>query len=381
MAKVSSTEPPRPPAADPDAERDASVEGGRPESTVLRSDAGRPWPPPGPDTAWWRGEMEAPPSPVPPTAPGTATALTKPEETSTWAAAPKPPTPAQRLAPRRSTPPDARAEPPSPEPPPEEPDAAPESSSTNVGPSGFPLRTPVGWGGPVVHRTTPPESTDLSVRLGTDSISAFFEADVFHPPRADDAWRTGESRAPSGRHPTRPPSAPSATATNQHRGKDPRSPVAGLLGLLLFAFLAAFLAWFSAYPLWLSLGHGRTGTAIVTRCPVAGPDKRCADFEAADNSFTAHVTLIGPDGMHAVSGIRVAARVVSPDGSIAYAGDEPGLFLRWVPSLVLLLLCGFGIAWATGAGRLPTRRTRWLARLGSLAVPVLLLVGMLAVTW
>jgi hypothetical protein len=49
--------------------------------------------------------------------------------------------------------------------------------------------------------------------------------------------------------------------------------------------------------------------------------------------------------------------------------------------IALVLLCGLGIGWATGAGRLGTRRARLIGYVISLAGPLLFVVGALAVTW
>jgi hypothetical protein len=70
--------------------------------------------------------------------------------------------------------------------------------------------------------------------------------------------------------------------------------------------------------------------------------------------------------------------MVNQHGSTAYAGS---LYLRWMPSVVLLLLCGFGIAWATGASRLPRRAARATAWSISLLAPMLLLIGLMAATY
>jgi hypothetical protein len=169
--------------------------------------------------------------------------------------------------------------------------------------------------------------------------------------------------------------------TPRRRRKPPRSPAVGLIGLLLFTFIATFFAWFSAGPLWLSLGHSQHGVATVANCPVAGIDKRCARFTADGGSFTATVTLLGPAGARAADGATIPAEMVSRSNTIAYAGDPTSLYLRWIPGLMIVLLCGFGIAWITGSYRLPRRRSRFVAVAMSLAGPILIALGMLAVTW
>ena len=51
---------------------------------------------------------------------------------------------------------------------------------------------------------------------------------------------------------------------------------------------------------------------------------------------------------------------------------------RWV---ALVVLCGLGIAWATGAGRLETPRARLTAYAMSVGGPLVLAAGVLAVAW
>ena len=77
-------------------------------------------------------------------------------------------------------------------------------------------------------------------------------------------------------------------------------------------------------------------------------------------------------------GTKVPARMVSPTGSAAYVGSAAP---RWVPSLLAVLLCGLGIAWLTGGYRLPGRRRKLFVFGLSLAGPLLIVAGMLAVTW
>lgn len=170
-------------------------------------------------------------------------------------------------------------------------------------------------------------------------------------------------------------------STGPRHRKPPRRPALGLPALIVFAFAAAFFAWVSATPLLLTLGHARAGTATVASCDVHGISRQCAQFSAADRSFTTAVTLLGPAADQARTGQKLAAVVVSPRSSLAYAGDRTDLVVRWVPGLVLLLLCGFGIAWATGALRLSGRRAKVVALIGSFGGPALLLIGMLAVAW
>jgi hypothetical protein len=171
--------------------------------------------------------------------------------------------------------------------------------------------------------------------------------------------------------------------------KAPRRPASGLAILLVLALLGAFFAWVTAEPLWLAVGHGDRGTATVTRCTGGGVGQRCVgEFTAAGGAFTTEeVSLLGVGGDDRRSGATVPARMVSAEhaesGPLprAYVGDMVGLHLRWGIGLVLILLCGVGIAWATGALRLADRRSRRRAVLASLAAPLLLMIGFLAATW
>jgi hypothetical protein len=73
--------------------------------------------------------------------------------------------------------------------------------------------------------------------------------------------------------------------------------------------------------------------------------------------------------------------MVSAGGRIAYAGNPAALHLRWVLGITLVVLCGLGIGWVTGAGRLADRRARTAGYATSVAAPLLLLIGMLIVSW
>ncbi len=164
--------------------------------------------------------------------------------------------------------------------------------------------------------------------------------------------------------------------------KAPRRPAAGLPFLVVFALAATFFAWVSAEPLWLDLGHGDRGTVTVTRCTGDGVGQRCVGrFVAAGDRY-----VVGSVGLTAAptsarrAGSAVAARMVSADAKLAYAGTESGLHLRWGVGLALVLLCGFAIAASSGAWRL-----RGGARYGVIGVsllgPALLTAGMLAIAW
>jgi hypothetical protein len=207
------------------------------------------------------------------------------------------------------------------------------------------------------------------------ALTLFFESTAF-PPVAERSWPAQVARVHDGAH----GDAPMPTVTRK-KVRDPRSPAVGLVTLVIFAFIATFFAWFSAGPLWLTLGHAHQGHATVADCPVAGIDKRCADFTADGNAFTAEVTLLGPAGEQASRGATIPAEMVSRSATMAYAGNESSLYFRWIPGLAIVLLCGFGIAWSTGSFRLSGRRARTITMLASIAGPILVAAGMLAITW
>jgi len=218
------------------------------------------------------------------------------------------------------------------------------------------------------RRRTLPVPVPVQVPAHGDSLDDF---DFF----------SGEpDRIPAAFTPDRRPEPVHTGRPHRHR-KRPRRPAFGLPLLLVFALAAAFFAWVSATPLLLTAGHGARGVATVATCSVHGLDRSCAEFVAADKSFSAAVTLLGPASNHAKAGQKIDAQMVSRGSSLAYAGNNADLLLHWIPGVVLIVLCGFGIAWATGAFRLADRRTRSLALLGSFGGPTLLFVGMLAYAW
>ncbi len=161
--------------------------------------------------------------------------------------------------------------------------------------------------------------------------------------------------------------------------RGPRRPAGGLAALLLLALVATFFAWVSAEPIWLAVGHGETGVASVTRCSGDGIGQRCIGTFSSDGRIVRAVKVLGAAG-HV--GAAVPARMVNLAGDHAYAGAAGWtLHLRWTIGVVLTLLCGLGIASATGARRLETARARRRAVLLSLAAPVLLLIGFLAAAY
>lgn len=172
---------------------------------------------------------------------------------------------------------------------------------------------------------------------------------------------------PGQRRPPRPP-------------KPQRHPAVGLAGSIALTLVASFFAWVSAEPMWLAFGHGQRGAATVTACTGSGLGQQCrGEFAPADGSYTAwDIRLAGIGADERAAGSRVPARMVGPHGSTAYAGTGTGpLHLRWSLGLVMILLCGAGIGWASGALRLPDRRSRRGASLLSLAGPLLIAAAFL----
>ncbi|WP_412540598.1 hypothetical protein R8Z50_33165 [Longispora sp. K20-0274] len=189
------------------------------------------------------------------------------------------------------------------------------------------------------------------------------------PPEVDHAFwpDTSNAAAPPQRARIKPP-------------KDYRRPALGLPLLVVFALCAAFFAWVSAEPFWLALGHGDRGTLTVTECAGSGLAARCEGRFAATGFSVEKAALAGTADDEHHTGDQLTAVMVSGTSKFAYAGDATGLHLRWAIGFGLLLLCGAGIAWATGALRLHGR-ARVTVLLLSLGAPLLLLLGNLALTW
>jgi hypothetical protein len=156
----------------------------------------------------------------------------------------------------------------------------------------------------------------------------------------------------------------------------------GIPALIVLGLVAAFVAWVSAEPIWLALGHGERGTATATQCFLEGVPYECVTFTAAGGRYVAEdVTLVGTEHRSLQPGTSVSAEMVSPRSSRAYAVDTTGLLLRSAAGLVVLLLCGLGAVWATGATRLEPPATRRPAFLACLGAPLLLTLGFLAAAW
>jgi hypothetical protein len=174
--------------------------------------------------------------------------------------------------------------------------------------------------------------------------------------------------AVTNRRQVRPPPAPKRGRHTQPT----RHPAVGLAGMLLCALLAAFVAWVSAEPVWLAVGHAEAGTVTVTKCT----DGRCTGTFTGDGFTRTGVPVMGAAP---APGATAPARMTSVRGTRAYVDVDATA--RAATGLALLILCGLAIARVTGARRLPTPRTRVAATAASLAAPLILLAGMLATTF
>jgi hypothetical protein len=151
--------------------------------------------------------------------------------------------------------------------------------------------------------------------------------------------------------------------------------VVGLTALVLFGLVALFFGWVSADPFWLAAGRGSEGTVTVTRCDAG----QCVGkFTTA--GFTADgVALSGVSPADRETGATAPARMLASDRTWAYAGPAWALHLRWALGLAVVLLCGAGVAVATGTRFLRPlgRRATFGGRLLAVAGPLLLFAGML----
>jgi hypothetical protein len=193
-----------------------------------------------------------------------------------------------------------------------------------------------------------------------------------------DAWPTPPMRLgrPRGRHPER-------TEPVRTLPPPPRRPRVGLAALVALALVGSFFAWVSAEPLWLAVGRGDAGVATVARCTGGGVAQRCAgDFAAADGTYvTEGIRLLGVTTDQRTEGTELSARMVGSDSGTAYVGGGTVMTLRWALGLALVLACGVGIVWASGALRLEDRRSRRRAALAGFFAPLLVTVGFLAATF
>jgi hypothetical protein len=214
----------------------------------------------------------------------------------------------------------------------------------------------------------------------TDEDPPFWMPTIEEPrPRVNLDWPTPRLRA--GR--ARPAGVADGGPVRLPRPPKPhRRPALGLFALVVLALAATFFAWVSAEPLWLAVGHGDRGTATATRCSDGDLEYDCIAFTSANGAYTIEdVDLLGIEHGRLAPGASITAEMVSPHSSRAYAADRVGLNLRWAVGLGLVVLCGAGIAWATGATRLDHRRSRRQVVLICFGAPLLLAFGFLAATW
>ncbi len=160
----------------------------------------------------------------------------------------------------------------------------------------------------------------------------------------------------------RPRGPQQPTRTTVRKAPLPLRPVRhGLAAMVALALVGSFFAWVSAEPLWLAVGHGESGTAIVTGCTGAGVGQRChGSFAAADGRFTAEgVRLLGVSDEQRAAGTAVAARMVGADSGTAYVAD--GVVCTCAGCLGLLLRARLRDRHRLGAPaplRLADRRSR-----------------------
>jgi hypothetical protein len=166
----------------------------------------------------------------------------------------------------------------------------------------------------------------------------------------------------------------------KRRRRPAHNPLSALLCLVVLSLVAAFFGWVSAEPFWLATGHGDHGYATTIQCQGDGLTQRCTGrFTTADgNLAVSRVTLLGISGDRRHPGAVSPARMVSPGSGQAYTAPAgPLMHLRWGLGFLLVLICGYGIAEATGARRLPSRPARRSATIVSFLGPLLLLTGFL----
>jgi hypothetical protein len=208
-----------------------------------------------------------------------------------------------------------------------------------------------------------PTSSDVTGRLG-----------MTQPIPPSDLDRTGTlwPAVPAQRTATQSP-----VGRPPRRRKPPRGPWLGLPCLVVLTLAAAFLAWVSAEPFWLAVGHGHVGTATALAPAAAGGCR--ASFTASGGTF--HVSKVDLAGTRVCTeGTTMVARMVSDRSAHAYVTTRSGLRLRWTVGFGLVLLCGLGIMWSSGALRL--RGWRRTTSVGlSFAGPVAIALFLVAVAY
>ncbi|MGH8793236.1 MAG: hypothetical protein ACRDXX_11390 [Stackebrandtia sp.] len=162
---------------------------------------------------------------------------------------------------------------------------------------------------------------------------------------------------------------------------EPRSKWVAFPGLVLLALAAAFFCWASAEPFWLSTGHGVSGTVSVTTCDSGGLSQRClGQFTPAGGGDTMFGVRVAGDPEVERDGAQLDGQVVSERAGTAYVADDAGLRLRAAAGLAMVLACGLGVAFVTGAWRW-RGRDRLAAVSLSLGAPVGLWLTTLGVTF
>jgi hypothetical protein len=319
------------------------------------SPAPRPWPAPSPNVSWWRGESAGPHNGA--ALPHAGAPTTQVQDPAPAQAA----EPVQTIEPAQATSPVQAAEPVQPA----------EQAAEPVQPAEqlFPL-WPTGQDVPIPDVPIP-AAVDDPIPAPALTVWAAPQLRVEPTPRQT-------SPRPTSPHPTSPRPAGRLT-----RRRPPRRPLVGLAGLLGLALLTTVLAWVTADPLWLAMGHGQHGTVTVVGCVGEGLAQRCTgSFATADGTLRAQrVALVGLPVAAKKPGATLAARMVSAKGHVAYAGDRDGLHPRWAFGLAVILLCGLGVGWVSGASRLSRRRARLGAYATSLAAPLVPLAAMLIAIW
>lgn len=101
-----------------------------------------------------------------------------------------------------------------------------------------------------------------------------------------------------------------------------------------------------------------------------------------DSAATQHnVRVLGVNDDSLRPGMAIPARLTSRSIGLVYAGDRSGATLRCAIAMAAVLLCGVGMAWASGAARLATRTAKTTVWSLSLAGPLLLTVGLVIAAW